>query len=92
MIADWIADWPASSVLEYVAWWDDRRMPVLLQPGGAVPTLHRLITDARLANKLYSDRGVTSATAGQLSSTLNWCDFHFSVDISDAYHLALRAG
>ena len=54
-------------------------------------TVQRLITAARLANKLYSDWGVTSTTAGQLSSTLNRCDFHFSVDISDAYHLALWA-
>ena len=36
---------------------------------------------------LYSDWGVTYT-----SSTLNRCDFHFSIDISDAYHLALWAG
>ncbi len=67
-------------------------MPVLLQPCGAVPKgtapFYRLITDARFANKFYSDWGVTYTTAAQLSST---CDFHFSVDISDAYHLALWA-
>ncbi len=45
--------------------------------------LYRLITDARLANKFYSDWGVTYTTAAQLSSTLNRCDFHFSIDISD---------
>jgi hypothetical protein len=48
--------------------------------------------DARFANKFYSNWGVTYTTAAQLSSTLNRCDFHFSVDISDAYHLALWAG
>lgn len=36
--------------------------------------------------------GVTHTTAAQLSRTLIRCDFHFSLDISDAYHLALRAG
>jgi hypothetical protein len=51
---------------------------------------YRLITDARFANKLYSHWGVTYTTAAQLSSTLNRS--HFSIDISDAYHLALRAG
>ena len=88
-----IAKWLASGVLEYVAWND--RMPILLQPCGAVPKgsapFYRLITDARFANKLYSDWGVTYTTAAQLSSTLNRCDFHFSVDISDAYLLALYA-
>jgi hypothetical protein len=71
-------------------------MPVLLQPCGAVPKgsapFFRLKTDARLANKLYSDWGVTYTTAAQLSTTRNRCDFHFSVDISDAYHLTLWAG
>jgi hypothetical protein len=38
----------------------------------------------------YSDWGVTFTTAALLSSTLNGCDFHFFVDISDAYHSALR--
>lgn len=89
-----IAKWLASGVLEYVSW--DDRVPVLLQPCGAVPKgtapFYRLITDARFANKLYSDWGVTYTTAAQLSSTLNRCDFHFSIDISDAYHLALWAG
>jgi hypothetical protein len=83
-----IAKWLASGVLEYVAW--DDRMPILLQPCGAVPkgtaSFYRLITDARFANKFYSDWGVTYTTAAQLSSTLNRCDFHFSIDISDAYH------
>jgi hypothetical protein len=89
-----IAKWLASGVLEYVAW--DDRMPILLQPCGAVPTgtapFYRLITDARFANKFYSDWRVTYTTAAQLSSTLNRCDFHFSIDISDAYHLSLWAG
>ena len=89
-----IAKWLASGVLEYVSW--DDRMPVLLQPCGAVPKgtapFYRLITDARFANNLYSDWGVTYTTAAQLSSTLNRCDFTFSIDISDAYHLALWAG
>jgi hypothetical protein len=88
-----IAKWLASRVLEYVAW--DDHMPILLQPCGAVPKgsapFYRLITDARFFNKLYSNGGVTYTTAAQLSSTLNRCDFHFSVDISDAYHLALSA-
>ena len=68
-----IAKWLATGVLEYVAW--DDRMPVLLQPCGAVPKgtapFYRLITDARFANRLYSDWGVTYTTAAQLSSTLN---------------------
>ena len=89
-----IAKWLASGVLEYVGW--DDRMPVLLQPCGAVPKgtapFYRLITDARFANKMYSEWGVTYTTAAQLSSTLNRCDFTFSIDISDAYHLALWAG
>ena len=34
----------------------------------------------------------TPLAASQLDSTLNRCDFAFSVDISDAYHLALWAG
>ena len=57
---------------------------------GTAP-FYRLMTDARFANRLYSDWGVTS-TAAQLSSTLNRCDFHFSIDTSDAYHLSLWAG
>ena len=89
-----IAKWLATGVLEYVGW--DDRVPILLQPCGAVPKgtapFFRLITDARFANKFYSDWGVTYTTASQLSSTLNRCDFHFSIDISDAYHLSLWAG
>ena len=49
-------------------------------------TFYRLITDACFANEMYSDWGVPYTTASQLSSTLNCCDFTFSVDISDAYH------
>jgi hypothetical protein len=68
-----IAMWLASGVLEYVAL--DDNMPVLLQPCGAVPKgtvpFYRLITDARFANKFYSDWEVTYTTAAQLSSTLN---------------------
>jgi hypothetical protein len=89
-----IAKWFASGLLEYVAW--DDRMPILLQPCGAVPTgtapFYRLITDSRFANKFYSDWGVMYTPATQLSSTLKRCDFHFSIDISDAYHLFLWAG
>jgi hypothetical protein len=54
-------------VLEYVAW--DDKMPILLQPCGAVPKgtapFYRLITDARFNNKFYSD-WVTYTTAAQL--------------------------
>jgi hypothetical protein len=89
-----IAKWLVSGVLEYVGW--DDRTPVLLQPCGAVPKgtapFYRLITDARFGNKMYADWGVTYTTAAQLSSTLNRCDFTFSIDISDAYHLAVWAG
>jgi hypothetical protein len=89
-----IAKWLASGVLEYVAW--DDRTPILLQPCGAVPKgtapFYRLITDARFANKIYSDWGLTYTIAAQLSSTLSRCDFHFSIDISDAYHLSRWAG
>ena len=81
-----IAKWLATGVLEYV----------VLQPCGAVPKgtapFYRLITDARVANEMFSDWGVSYTTASQLSSTLNRCDFSFSVDISDAYHLSLWAG
>ena len=89
-----IAKWLASGVLEYVSW--DDRMPVLLQPCGAVPKgtapFYRLITDARFGNHMYADWGVSYTTAAQLSVTLNRCDFTFSIDISDAYHLAVWAG
>ena len=68
-----IAMWLATGVLEYVAW--DDRMPFLLQPCGVGPKgtapFYRPITDARFANRLYSDWGVTNTTAAQLSSTLN---------------------
>ncbi len=84
-----IAKLLASGVLEYVGW--DVRVPVLLQPCGAVPKgtapFHRLITDARFANSMYADWGATYTTSAQLSSTLNKCDFTFSVASSDAYHL-----
>ena len=44
-----IAKWLATGVLEYVGW--DDRVPVLLQPCGAVPKgtapFYRVITDAR---------------------------------------------
>ena len=62
-----IAKWLASGVLEYLAWND--RLPILLQPCGAVlkgnAPFYRLITDARFANKLCSDWGVTYTTAQQ---------------------------
>jgi hypothetical protein len=88
-----IAKWLVSGVLEYVAWND--RLPILLQPCEAVPKgtapFYGLITNARYVNKLFSDWGVTYTTAAQLRSTLNRCDFHFSIDISDAYHLTTMA-
>jgi hypothetical protein len=59
-----ITKWLASGVLEFVAWND--LLLILLQPCGAVPKgtalFYRLITDARFANKLYSDWGVTCTT------------------------------
>ena len=59
-----IAKWLATGVLEYVAWND--RMPVLLQPCGAVPKgtapFYRLITNARFANEMYSYWGVSYTT------------------------------
>jgi hypothetical protein len=65
------SQWLVSGVLEYVAW--DDRMPILLQPCGAVPKgtapFYHLITDARFANKFYSDWGVTYTTAAQLSGS-----------------------
>ena len=71
-------------------------MLVLLQPCWAVPKgrapFYRLITDARFANEIYSYWGVSYTAGAQLSSILNRCDFTFSVDISDAYHLSLWAG
>ena len=51
--------WLVTGVLAYAAW--DDRMPVLLQPCGAVPKgtapFYGPITDARFANLLYSDWG-----------------------------------
>ena len=69
------------------------RVPILLQPSGAVPKgTAPFYKDARFANGMYSDWGVTYATAAKLSSELNRGDFTFSIDISGAYHLALGAG
>ena len=70
-----IAKWLAEGVLEYVAW--DDRVPILLQPCGAVPKgsasapFFRLITDTRFANQMYSDWGVSYTSAAQLSSVLH---------------------
>jgi hypothetical protein len=64
--------WRGGTTVVCQSYWS----PAALYP---LCTVQRLITAARLANKLYSDWGVTSTTAGQLSSTLNRCDFHFSV-------------
>ena len=89
-----IAKWLAEGVLEYVGWND--RVPVLLQPCGAVPKgsppFYRLITDARFANHMYSDWGVSYTSAAQLSTALHRCDFTFSADLQDAYHLAVWKG
>ena len=41
---------------------------------------------------MYFDWGVSYTTAVQLNSTPNRCDFRFSMDISDAYHLSLWGG
>ena len=60
-------------------------------PEGHRP-VYRLITDARFANTMYADRGVTHTTVAQLSSTADRRDSSFSVVIPDAYHLALWAG
>ena len=58
------AKWLVTGVLEYVAWVE--RMPVLLQPCGAVPKgtapFYRLITNARFANEMYSYWGVSYTT------------------------------
>ena len=71
-------------------------MQALLQPCWAVPKgtarFYRLITHARFANETYSLWGVSYTLGAQLSSTLKRCDFTFSVDTSDAYHLSLWAG
>ena len=65
-----IAKWLATGVLEYVGW--DDRVPVLLQPCGAVPRgtapFYRLIPDARFANRTNPDWGITYTTAAQLSA------------------------
>jgi hypothetical protein len=87
-----IAKWLASGVLEYVERPHAHLAAALRghpQGLGAVLSAHH---GRSIANKPYSDWGVTCTTAAQLSSTLNRCDFHFSFDISDAYHLALWAG
>ncbi len=89
-----IAKWLAQGVLEYVQW-DDRK-PVLLQPCGAVPKgtapFYCLITDARYGNTMYSDWGVTYASAADLSAALQPRDFTWSADLHDAYHLSVFAG
>ena len=76
-------------MLEYVGWND--RVPLLLQQCWAVPKgtapFYRLITDARRANAMYANWGATYTTVAQLSNSLDRCDFTFSIDISDAYHL-----
>ena len=46
----------------------------------------------RTIRQSYSDRGVTYTTAAQLSSTLDRCDVHLSINMSDAYLLSLWAG
>ena len=55
-----IAKWLASGALKYVSW--DDRVPVQLQPCGAVPKgtvpFYRLITDARHTKAMYADWGV----------------------------------
>ena len=89
-----IAKWLTQGVLEYVQW--DDRQPVLLQPCGAVPKgsppFYRLITDARYGNKMYSDWGVTYASAASLSAAVRSRDFTWSADLQDAYHLSVFAG
>jgi hypothetical protein len=89
-----IAKWLAQGVLEYVEW--DDRQPVLLQPCGAVPKgtapFYRLITDARYGNRMYSDWGVSYTSAADLSHVLHRCDFSWSADLEDAYHLAVFHG
>jgi hypothetical protein len=89
-----IAKWLAQGVLEYVEW--DDRQPVLLQPCGAVPKgsapFYRLITDARFGNNMYSDWGVSYTSAAKLTHVLHKCDFTWSTDLADAYHLSVFAG
>ena len=89
-----IAKWLVTGVLEYVGWND--RVPILLQPCGAVPKgtapFYRLITDARFGNQLYSDWGVSYTSAAQIGQALHRCDFTFSSDIADAYHLSVLRG
>jgi hypothetical protein len=89
-----IAKWLTQGVLEYIQW--DDRQPVLLQPCGAVPKgsapFYRLITDARFGNSMYSDWGVTYASAADLSASLQPRDFTWSADLQDAYHLSVFAG
>ena len=89
-----IAKWLTQGVLEYVQW--DDRVPVLLQPCGAVPKgsapFYRLITDARYGNSMYSDWGVTYSSAADLSAALQPRDFTWSADLQDAYHLSVFAG
>ena len=58
------------------------------RPAAAVwrrPQRHRSVLSAHSGRALRKP----ALFAMQLSSTLNQCDFHFSIDISDAYHLLL---
>ncbi len=93
-----IAKWLASGVLEYVAWESmmgrqHAHLAAALwsrpQGLGAALSAHH---GRSIRQQALFRLGVTYTTTAQLSSTLNPCDFHFSVDISDAYHLALWAG
>ena len=81
-------------MLEYFGW--NYRVPIFLQPCGAVPKgtapFYRLITDARFGNQLYSDWGVSYTSAAQIGQALHRCDFTFSSDIADAYHLSVLRG
>ena len=66
-----IAKWLASDVLEYVSWND--RMPILLQPCGAVPKgtapFYRLITDARRRPRSTASAPASKGDAPSAKST-----------------------
>ena len=80
-----IAKWLVQGVLEYVH----------LQPCRAVPKdtapFYRLITDALFGTTMYSDWGVASTSAADLSAALHFRDFTWSADLEDAYHLSVFA-
>mmetsp|Transcript_37009 Transcript_37009/g.98320 ORF Transcript_37009/g.98320 Transcript_37009/m.98320 type:complete len:1072 (+) Transcript_37009:2523-5738(+) len=89
-----LAKWIFQGILEHVG--PDDVLPALILPCGAVPKstfpFYRLITDARPANHLIRDWGVSYTSVSQLCDLLCPRDWTWGSDIEDAYHLVPYAG